>query len=187
MNVPTWKTWLYSVLIAAWSFFAPVHVMIVCVFAITMVDLILGVGAAMKLHQPITSNQMRRTLSKLIAYQGAIIIAHLIGHGILNDIFQLTTMVASVIALAEAKSCFENLSIITGQQIFGGVLVKLNALAGSDRGPQGNVGEQGEPGERGPRGKRGKHGKDSSTADKLLARIAALEKALEKNHPHKKD
>jgi hypothetical protein len=132
-HLPTLKTFLFSLLIALWAYMAPLHVMVISVLVAVCVDMVFGIAVAIKQKVKVTSNEMRRTISKVVAYMGSILVVHLISHGILGDLMPLTNCVATIIALAEAKSILENLGILTGQQNFmGSILAKVNSISGSD-------------------------------------------------------
>lgn len=130
---PTLKVWLLATIAVLAGFFAPIHVLLTCVAVIVMMDFVLGIGASIKRKIPVTSNRMRKTISKFIAYLGGLLLLYVINHGIIGDEIPLTGGMATIIGLAEASSCMENLSIITGQEnLFGSILAKINKLSGSD-------------------------------------------------------
>lgn len=95
-------------------FLFPIKATMFAVGALIIVDLFTGVWAAIKRDENITSNGFRRTVSKVIAYQLAIITSFIIdkyfavGFGI-----EVVKIVAGLVAMTEFKSIMENISSIT--------------------------------------------------------------------------
>lgn len=95
-------------------FTSPAHAAMAAVIALVVADLIVGVWAAKKRGEKITSFGLRRTVTtKILPYQFAILCSHLVEQQFLSAI-PLMKATAGFIAVAEMKSIFENLGQITG-------------------------------------------------------------------------
>jgi hypothetical protein len=120
-------SYLKALALSAIAILAPVHAIMIASGVLIVLDLILGLLAALKQGQLITSAALRRTLSKIITYQVAIITGFLVEKYLVSDLIPITKLVASVIGLVEMKSILENADIINGESIFGSVLKKLGS------------------------------------------------------------
>lgn len=116
------KEWLESILIASIAALAPIHTVIISVGIMILADLFTGILAAHKRGEKITSAAMRRTVSKIVVYQTAVITGFLLERYLLNDIIPVSKVVAGVIGLVEFKSILENSNKILGKDIFKSVL-----------------------------------------------------------------
>lgn len=68
---------------------------------------------------------MRRTVTKFVMYQTAIITGFLLQRFLLEDMIPVTKLVAGVIGLTEFKSLLENMQSITGIDVFKEILKTL--------------------------------------------------------------
>lgn len=91
----------------------PIHATLMAVSMLVVVDLITGVWASMKRNEKITSNGIRRTISKTVAYMMAIICSFIMEQQFLKGI-PVVQVVSGLIAITEFKSLLENLTSITG-------------------------------------------------------------------------
>jgi hypothetical protein len=72
-------------------------------------------------------------LSKGLVYTVALLTAHLLGMYLrLDEIVPVVGLVAGAIGLVEAKSIFENLSVIHGQNLFRVVIDRLGSQMTSE-------------------------------------------------------
>jgi hypothetical protein len=94
-------------------FLAPVRATMIAVSVMVLIDLITGIWAAHRRKEKITSNGIRRTISKTLAYQIAIFSSFLMEKYFLSGI-PVVKVVAGLIGTTEFKSVLENLSSITG-------------------------------------------------------------------------
>ncbi len=95
--------------------------------ALVIIDMILGVVAAMKRKEPISSAALRRTVTKMAVYQTAVVTGFLAEHYLLSDSLPIVKLAAGAVALVEIKSCLENLNEINGSPIFGTVIQALGS------------------------------------------------------------
>lgn len=119
--------YLKEIILAIIAILAPVHTIMIASGMLILIDLALGILAAKKQSLPITSAGLRRTLSKLITYQVAIIAGFLVEHYLILDLVPVTKLIASIIGLVEMKSILENIDIINGASIFASVIKKLGS------------------------------------------------------------
>lgn len=119
-------SYLYPFSLAVFTFFAPIHTILVVVFFLLIIDLITGIIAARKRGEKITSAGLRRTMSKIMIYETAIVVGFLLQH-LLGNILPISNIVAAGFAVVEGTSLFENLNTISGKDIFRTVILKLGS------------------------------------------------------------
>lgn len=109
------------------ALFAPAKMLILSVGILILVDLITGIWAALKRGEKIRSAAMRRTVSKMVIYQLAVISGFLVEQYMLDGFLPVSKIVASVIGMVELKSVLENANTILGQDLFKMVIAKLGS------------------------------------------------------------
>lgn len=114
-------------LIAAVAVFAPVQVSLLTAISLICLDFCLGVGAAYKKGEPITSSRMRDTLGKVLAYESLIVIAFILEHFLTQDSLPCVKVATTYIAIVEGTSLLENLSTLTGQNLTS-IIAKINSF-----------------------------------------------------------
>ena len=107
--------------------FAPAKAMIVTTIVLILADLITGVLAAQKSNEPITSAGLRRTVSKLLIYETAILLGFLTQTFLTGDSIPVSNIIAGFIGLTELTSVMENLNIIGGGSLLKALLQKLDS------------------------------------------------------------
>jgi phage-related holin len=105
---------------------APIQAVMISVGFLIFADLITGILAAKKTGKKITSAGIRRTVSKMLVFQIAVI------SGFVVEIYigvplPVAKIVASAIALSELVSVLENVQKITGENVFAKVIKKLGS------------------------------------------------------------
>lgn len=125
-------SWLKALAIALFAILAPIHAVMATALALVILDLILGVWAAVKRKEAITSAALRRTVSKTIIYEVGIIAAFLAEHFLLGDGLPLIKLAGGAIALVEMKSIVENLNEINGSPIFASLVTALGSKNDTD-------------------------------------------------------
>lgn len=121
------KEWLGKVAIACLAVLAPIQTILLSVGFLITADFITGIWAAHKRKEQIKSAAMRRTISKIVIYQMAVITGFLLETYLLSSIFPVSKLVAGVIGLVEFKSILENGNTILGEDIFKVVINKLGS------------------------------------------------------------
>lgn len=107
---------------------APIHAIMIVTGVLIMADLITGIWAAVKKGDAINSAALRRTVSKFVIYQIAVISAFVVQKFMLADLIPASNIVASAIGLVELKSILENASKILGADVFKVILSKLGSV-----------------------------------------------------------
>ncbi len=115
-------SYLKYLIFAAFAALAPIHGVMGATLALIIVDLASGILAARKRKEPITSAALRRTVSKLLIYQSAIISAFLVEHFLMEDSVPALKLCSSVIGMVELKSILENINYLNGSPIFETIL-----------------------------------------------------------------
>lgn len=118
--------WIESWGIITVAIFAPIKGMLYTTLVLIAFDLITGILAAIKRKEPITSSNLRRTLSKLVIYESALMLAFGVEH-YLSDIIPFIKTVAGMIALVELKSIYENLGEIGGDPLLKTLAAKIGS------------------------------------------------------------
>lgn len=120
------RDWLIKIGLASIAALAPIHEVLIATGVIIFIDLVTGLWRAIKAKETISSGIMRRTITKFLVYQLAIITGFLIETYLLKDI-PITKLVSGVIGLVEAKSVLENLNDIYGGDLFKALLKRLDS------------------------------------------------------------
>jgi phage-related holin len=107
--------------IALLAVFAPIRAAVVTVLLLALMDMVLGVLAARKRGELITSAGLRRTLTKILVYEVALVSAFLVEAHLTGDALPVTKIVSAYIGVAELKSFWENMDELAG----GGLLKAL--------------------------------------------------------------
>ncbi len=126
------NAWIKSLLLASLAVFAPIKAMLITVGIMIVADLILGIWAARKRGEPITSAGFRRTVTKLFIYEVALMLAFL-AETYLSDALPLCKLIGAMISLTEMASITENLNEISGQNLLKSIVDKLQSANNPDK------------------------------------------------------
>lgn len=118
--------------LSAWSILVPIHAAMGAAGVLILVDLVLGILAARKRGEKITSAAMRRTISKMLIYQSAVITGFLCEKYLLSNFIPVSKLVAGVIGVVEMQSILENSDTINGGPIFKKVIKLLGSKNDND-------------------------------------------------------
>lgn len=121
------KEYAIKGLIVLAAILAPIKALLISCGFLIIADLITGVMAAKKRGEAIRSAEMRRSLSKMVVYQIAIISGFILEKYMLHDMLPVSKIVSGVIGMVEFKSILENASTIAGQDILKLVIEKLGS------------------------------------------------------------
>lgn len=121
------KEWTLNAIVVLAAIFSPIKPLMIACGVVIMADMITGMLAARKRGEAINSASMRRTLSKMLIYQVAIITGFVLEIYMLESILPVSKVVGGVIGLVEFKSVLENVSVVAGQDIIGLVKEKLGS------------------------------------------------------------
>ena len=107
------RLWLLKAVVWIAVLLLPIHASMEAVGALVAADLLTGIWAAHKRGEKLTSWGLRKTVSKVLAYELAIVLAYVMEANFLAFLPVVKT-IAGYIAAVEFKSATENLSKITG-------------------------------------------------------------------------
>lgn len=118
--------YLKALLVSILSFFIPIVPLLLLVGLFILSDTILGVWAAKKRGEKITSRKLGNIIPKMLLYQGAVIIGYTLDKLLLEEfimlVFNIDMMVTKLIAMTlifiETLSLNENIECISGKNIF---------------------------------------------------------------------
>jgi phage-related holin len=111
------------------AIFAPIQAVLITTMVLIGVDFVTGIVAARKRGEVITSSGFRRTISKLVVYELALVVGFL-AERYMMPMLPVCKMVSSLIALTEIKSIYENLDSASGGDLLKSIVSKI----GSDNG-----------------------------------------------------
>lgn len=121
------KEYTIKGLIVLASILAPIKALLISCGTLILADMITGILAAKKRGEKISSAEMRRSLTKMLVYQIAIISGFILEKYMLEDLLPVSKIVAGVIGMVEFKSILENTSVMAGQDILSLVMDKLGS------------------------------------------------------------
>jgi hypothetical protein len=108
------------------SVFAPIKSLLITTAVLIGVDLVTGIMAAKRQQVPITSSGLRRSVSKLFVYNVAIMTAFL-AETYVSDVLPIMKLMASLVSMTEILSIYENLNIISGNNLLSTVITKIGS------------------------------------------------------------
>jgi len=121
------KDFALTTSLAIVAVFTPIHAVLIVVGVLISVDFFTGILRSLKIGNDITSKALSRTVTKMLAYQLAVITAFLLEKYLLDSAMPAAKIVASVIGITEFKSILENTEVITGKPVFKTIIDKLNS------------------------------------------------------------
>lgn len=107
--------------------FAPIKAILFVTGFLIFADLLSGTLAAKKRGEKISSAGFRRTVSKILIYNLAVISGFLVETYMVEGLLPISKLIAGVIAMVELKSILENLNSINGTDIFKTILTNLGS------------------------------------------------------------
>lgn len=121
------KDWIIRLGLVSVAALSPVHNVMIAAGVLILFDLIMGIWRAKKQGEPITSQGLRRSLSKLCSYEIAIVTGFLIEKNMM-DFIPVAKIIGGMIALTEGLSVLENVRIVTGIDFKTAILSKLQGI-----------------------------------------------------------
>lgn len=119
--------WFHALAINLLALIAPIQPVLVATGVLIFADLILGVMAAKKRGEPITSAALRRTISKLFIYNITILSGFLFEKYLMGDLIPAVKLIAGVIGVVELKSILENADAVNCEPIFLSIIKSLGS------------------------------------------------------------
>lgn len=111
--------------VSALAVIAPIHAVMLMVVFLPVADMVTGILASRKSGQKISSAGLRRTVAKITVYEIAILLAFGLQQTGLDGGLPLAKLCASMVALTELKSVFENIDVVVGKPVFGELIDRL--------------------------------------------------------------
>ena len=125
----TWlRSHLWALLLVGVAVFAPIKGIIITTVVLVFVDLVLGVLAARKRGDPLTSSGLKRTVIKLLVYEVMLMLAFLAETYVMEGALPMVKIGGGFVGLVEFVSCLENLNEISGTNLLGPMLAKVKTL-----------------------------------------------------------
>lgn len=106
-------SFITKIIVATFILLLPIKAVALTLGFLIFADLFTGIWKAIKNKEQITSRKMSETVSKMVLYQLAIIVAFVAETYIFFGI-PITKVASGYIASTEIKSIFENIGTITG-------------------------------------------------------------------------
>jgi hypothetical protein len=119
--------YLHPLLVSVIAVFAPIKATIITVGVVIFVDLITGILAAKKRGEKPNSAAARRTISKALIYQTAVLTGFLIETYLIGGTIPITSIVGGLIGSVEALSIYENLNVLSERNLFGSLIKILGS------------------------------------------------------------
>ena len=116
---------LISLIVLLFTFLFPIYPMILMIGFMVICDSVTGILASRKKGIKFVSGKLRDTADKFISYGIGVLIAYLIQILLIPN-FPALKSVTALICYIELKSINENIEIVTGLNLFKGVLTVLN-------------------------------------------------------------
>lgn len=127
------KDYLWGLSLAAVAVLSPVTPLLAVIGVLIFFDLVSGLWRAHKCNEKITSNGFRRTITKIVAYNMAVITCFLMEKYFFDSLLPLGKIIATFIGITEGKSILENLSKITGLDFRKHIISLLNGKKEKDK------------------------------------------------------
>lgn len=118
------NSWIWKGLTWTGVFLAPIKPLMIAIGALIIIDLMLGIWAALRSKEKITSRRLSRTITKCMAYQLAIISSHIMESYFAQGI-PIVKIVSGLIAITEFKSILENTTRMTGIDFWRSLIEKM--------------------------------------------------------------
>lgn len=125
--------WLKALGLAALAVIAPAKPLLIAALVLVILDAVLGVWAARKRGERVTSAGFRRTVAKLLVFQVVIIAAFVAETWLLGGALPLSKLAAGAVAVTECTSLLENAGTILGRPVFVTVIAKLGSSSNKRR------------------------------------------------------
>lgn len=120
--------YLGNLILAGLAALAPIKPVMITVGALIVMDLVAGVAAAIKRKESIRSAALRRTVSKMLVYQVAVISGFLCETYLIDHALPVSKLVAGMIGAVELKSILENVNEVNGSPIFDKLIKSLGSI-----------------------------------------------------------
>jgi phage-related holin len=103
----------------------PIRPALIAISLLVFADMLTGIWASLKEGKSVTSSGLRRTVTKTLTYQAAIIFAFIMQTYLLEGM-PIVNVVTGLIGVTEGKSFFENIKRINGIDFWAMIVSKVN-------------------------------------------------------------
>jgi hypothetical protein len=122
------KDYLIGLVVTTAAIFAPIKAIFLVTGILIFSDLILGIMAAKKRGEKVTSAGLRRTATKVFVYNAAIVLGFLVETYMLEGFLPISKITAGLMSVVELTSILENLNTINGSPVFAKLIEKLGSV-----------------------------------------------------------
>lgn len=112
--------------ISVLALLAPIKTMAIAAVCLTALDLPLGIIAAKKRKEIITSSGLKRTAIKIFVYEMALVLGFIVQKYLISDSIPLINLVSTLVGVVELKSALENLEEIYGSPFLSKIIDLLS-------------------------------------------------------------
>ncbi len=109
------------------AIFSPIQSALITVVVLIAIDMLTGILAARKKGEPVTSAGLRRTISKIFIYEVAVMIAFITEKYLAPDLLPIVKMASTMVAVVELKSVYENLNVLSGNELLRTLIDKIGS------------------------------------------------------------
>jgi phage-related holin len=120
------KTLAFNLALAALLVFVPIKATLITVMVLTLVDLGMGIAAARKRGEKVTSSGLKRTVIKLLVYEAVVMLGYLTEQYLTGEFVPVVKILGGLVGLTELKSVLENAEELTGIPILQVIIDKLS-------------------------------------------------------------
>ena len=133
MTLSTLKAKFMIFILALLAYFEPTKFALLTVFGLCASDMILGMIAAKKRGEKLTSRRARDTVNKMASYGIAILVSFVLEQELLHNDFPAMKIGLITISMYELWSMDENFQSINGFSLFKPLLNALNRTRNEER------------------------------------------------------
>lgn len=124
-EVAVLKKLVFAVATAIWLAFIPLHTALMAVIALPAIDLVLGLLAAKRQGERITSAGLKRTVAKIALYEVATVLAFIVETWLTGPMVPAVKVITGMVGITELKSCLEHLDVLGGSPLFAAAIQRL--------------------------------------------------------------
>jgi hypothetical protein len=122
------KEYVVGLVVATASVFAPIKMVFLVTGILIFADLLLGIIAAKKRGERITSAGLCRTVTKIFVYNSAVALGFLVEKFMLDGFLPVSKIASGLISVVELTSILESLNFINGSPVFAKLIEKLGSV-----------------------------------------------------------
>lgn len=120
------------IIMAIVAFLAPIQGSLYAVLGLVLVDLITGILVSRKNGMPINSKGIRATVLKLLVYELTLVLAYVVEVYLTGGFIPVLRICSTIVGMAELKSCYENLDLLTNVGLLRSIVNALQARVSND-------------------------------------------------------